>query len=219
MGLGGASPLFADACTPAQATCLWEKLETEGRLWSSCGLSTVDQTAPYYLTNGYWNGAVWMPYQWMFFKSALDAGKTDFAFRIADTALQLWEKECDATYQCYEHFVIESRRGSGWHQFGALSAPVVQWYAAYYVPGTLTTGFNTFVREIHWSQDYTGVRAVLTCTRPGPTTVLVALKPYEIHVESSAAVSGIQQRHDGLWEIELNIAAPGDVELNLVACM
>lgn len=87
MGLGGASPLFAGACTAEQAEGLWEKLASEEHLWSACGLSTVDRSAPYYRRDGYWNGAVWMPYQWMFFKAALDAGKTGFAFRIADTAL------------------------------------------------------------------------------------------------------------------------------------
>ncbi|MFQ7726648.1 MAG: MGH1-like glycoside hydrolase domain-containing protein [Ruthenibacterium lactatiformans] len=103
MGLGGASPLFAGACTAEQAEGLWEKLASEEHLWSACGLSTVDRSAPYYRRDGYWNGAVWMPYQWMFFKAALDAGKTGFAFRIADTALRLWQDECAASYHCFEH--------------------------------------------------------------------------------------------------------------------
>ena len=60
-------------------------LASEEHLWSACGLPQWDRSAPYYRRDGYWNGAVWMPYQWMFFKAALDAGKTGFAFRIADT--------------------------------------------------------------------------------------------------------------------------------------
>ena len=48
MGLGGASPLFAGACTAEQAEGLWEKLASEEHLWSACGLSTVDRSAPYY---------------------------------------------------------------------------------------------------------------------------------------------------------------------------
>ena len=87
MGMDGASPLFAGACTEPQKELLWQKLQSPEHLWCACGLSTVDQSAPYYRRAGYWNGAVWMPYQWMFFKSALDAGLADFAYRIADTAL------------------------------------------------------------------------------------------------------------------------------------
>ena len=73
MGLDGASPLFAGTCTEPQKELLWQKLQSPEHLWCACGLSTVDQSAPYYRRDGYWNGAVWMPYQWMFFKSALDA--------------------------------------------------------------------------------------------------------------------------------------------------
>ncbi|MFQ7003812.1 MAG: MGH1-like glycoside hydrolase domain-containing protein [Ruthenibacterium lactatiformans] len=73
-----------------------KKLASEEHLWSACGLHS-GPVRPYYRRDGYWNGAVWMPYQWMFFKAALDAGKTGFAFRIADTALWLWQDECAAS--------------------------------------------------------------------------------------------------------------------------
>ena len=215
MGLGGASPLFAGACSPRQAACLWEKLEDETRLWCACGLSTVDQSAPYYRHDGYWNGAVWMPYQWMFFKTALDAGKADFAFRIADNALRLWQNECAASYHCFEHFMIESRRGAGWHQFGGLSAPVAQWFAAYYVPGTLTTGFDTFVRSAAWDEDARGVEATLCFTRAGRFTVLAAIAPGDAAVDASAPLVQCTRRHDGLWELSFDALAPGELTLSI----
>lgn len=207
MGLGGVSPLFADVCTDEQAKKLWQHLETEGELWSSCGLSTVDQRAPYYRDDGYWNGAVWMPYQWMYFKAALDAGKTDIAFRIAKTALDLWAKETDATYNCYEHFMIRSRRGSGWHQFGALSAPVTQWFSTYYIPGTVTTGFNCVVRNQKWENagsvlklelDFmrTGVASIILTFRPGPRTFICS---------EDMRIAEIRQRHPGVWELKLDV--------------
>lgn len=216
MGLGGASPLFGGACTPEQADKLWKKLEDSAHLWSACGLSTVDQAAPYYRKDGYWNGAVWMPYQWLFFKAALDAGKTDFAFRIANTALRLWQDECALSYHCFEHFMIESRRGAGWHQFGGLSSPVVQWFAAYYVPGTITTGFNTFVKDIRWLPGNTGVETTLCCTKAGCSTVLAVLSPGEVQAKSDAAIVEVRRRYNGLWEIVLDVAAPGEVRLSLL---
>lgn len=214
MGLDGAEPLVAGACTEAQAAALWQKLETPGRLWCDCGLSTVDQTAPYYSSSGYWNGAVWMPHQWLFFKAALDAGRAEFAWRIARTALALWQDECARSYHCFEHFMIESRRGAGWHQFGGLSAPVVQWFASYFVPGTLTTGFDTFVRTARFAPNFTGVQATLFCTRPGPCIVLAALRPGAVQLHCSAPAY-INLRHDGLWEITLHPTAVGPVELAL----
>lgn len=216
MGLGGASPLFAGACSPAQAERLWDALRDPARLWTDCGLSTVDQSAPYYRRDGYWNGAVWMPYQWLFFKTALDAGKADFAFCIADTALRLWQDECAASYHCFEHFMIESRRGAGWHQFSGLSSPVVQWFASYYVPGTLTTGFDTFVRAVQWLPEHAGVTATLDCTRAGQCTVLAALAPGAVRITASVRIVKTNLRHDGLWELTLEPDAPGPVELSIL---
>ena len=166
------------------------KLASEEHLWSACGLSTVDRSAPYYRRDGYWNGAVWMPYQWMFFKAALDAGKTGFAFRIADTALRLWQDEC-------------------------LSAPVAQWFAAYYVPGTLTTGFDVFVQCARWLPGNAGLEAELYCTRPGRTAVLAALAPGKMRISCRLGVAA-EQRHAGLWEITLDVEQPGPVRLNLL---
>ena len=157
----------------------------------------------------------WMTYQWMFFKAALDAGKTGFAFRIADTALRLWQDECAASYHCFEHFMIESRRGAGWHQFGGLSAPVAQWFAAYYVPGTLTTGFDVFVQCARWLPGNAGLEAELYCTRPGRTAVLAALAPGKMRISCRLGVAA-EQRHAGLWEVTLDVEQPGPVRLNLL---
>lgn len=215
MGLGGASPLFAGACGEEQERRLWEKLESDTNLWCSCGLSTVDQSASYYRRDGYWNGAVWMPYQWMFFKTALDAGRTDFAFRLADVLLHLWQEECQASYHCFEHFMIESRRGAGWHQFSGLSSPIVQFYASYYRPGTLTTGFDTFVQKTVWTPDLTGLEAALECTRPGKTAVLAVTKPGASEVRVSVPGAEVKRRYDGLWEIVFRVSGPCIVTLSI----
>ena len=88
-----------------------------------------------------------MPYQWFFWKTALNDGRSDFAWRIAETALRLWEREVRASYACCEHFSISSGRGCGWHHFSALSAPVLNFHAAYYSPGTLTSGYDVLRRS------------------------------------------------------------------------
>ncbi len=87
MGLDGVSPLTAGICTPTQRERLLGHLFSPQELWSAIGLSTVDQSAPYYRPDGYWNGAVWMPHQWFIWKALLDIGRADEAFRIARTAL------------------------------------------------------------------------------------------------------------------------------------
>ena len=214
MGLDGASPLFAGACTEPQKELLWQKLQSPEHLWCACGLSTVDQSAPYYRRDGYWNGAVWMPYQWMFFKSALDAGLADFAYRIADTVLTLWQNECTESYCCFEHFMIESRRGAGWHQFSGLSSPIVQLFSAYYRPGTLTTGFDAFVRHTDWAPDNSALNATLDFTAAGRSTVLAVLQPGPKAVTASVPCT-VVTRHDGLLELTFALDAPCTVTISI----
>ncbi len=218
MGLDGASPLFAGACTPDQQQLLWQRLADPDRLWCPCGLSTVDQSAPYYSKEGYWNGAVWMPYQWFFFKAALDAGRGEFAWRIADTALELWCKETERSYHCFEHFMIQSGRGAGWHQFGGLSAPVTQWFASYYRPGTVTTGFDTYLRKAEFGPGNRSARLELDITRPGKTTLLLVLEgqgPWK--AEASVPVE-VNRRLSGCLELTLDADEAGAVHCTVTPC-
>ncbi len=145
LGMDGVTPLVAGVCTNRQRDLLFDRLSSPQAMWTPIGISTVDQQAPYYRTDGYWNGCVWMPHQWFFWKAALDANRADFARRIADTALKLWKNEVDQSFYCLEHFSITSRRGAGCCHFGGLSSPVLNWYGAYYIPGRLTGGFDTWI--------------------------------------------------------------------------
>lgn len=174
-GLGGASPLIAGICNEKQQHKLIEHLKTPGEIWSNIGLSAVDQSASYYSKSGYWNGTVWMPHQWFFWKSMLDYGETQFAHKIAQTALELWKKETESTYNCFEHFVIESGKGAGWHQFSGLSSCVTSWFKSYFMPGTFTTGFDTFISEKEFNADNTSMKARLKIYNKNSVGMVVVL--------------------------------------------
>jgi hypothetical protein len=75
-------------------------------------------------------------------KTMLDNADTDFAFEIANRALEMWKEETDFSYNTYECFGISTRRGGWFHNFGGLSAPICIWANAYYKPGTVTTGLD-----------------------------------------------------------------------------
>jgi hypothetical protein len=179
LGLGGAYPLVAGICTPAQEARLVAALMSEARMWSRCGLSTVDQSAPYYRDDGYWNGAVWMPHQWYFWKALLDLGRADAAYRIAGTGLDVWKREVERSYNCFEHFIVQTGRGAGWHHFGGLSTPVLSWYGAYYRPGRLTTGLDAWVSALHVGEDRRRLSAELALFGQAHHTpvVVVTLEP------------------------------------------
>ena len=147
MGMCGAYPMFAGICTGAQEKRIVGHLMSERHLWTRIGMTTVDQSAPYYRPDGYWNGAVWMPHQWFFWKALLDLGYSQEAHHIARTALDLWQQEVDDSYGCFEHFMVESGRGAGWQHFTGISNPVLCWFGAYHRQGQFTTGFDAWVER------------------------------------------------------------------------
>ncbi|MGC8781324.1 MAG: MGH1-like glycoside hydrolase domain-containing protein, partial [Anaerolineae bacterium] len=202
MGLDGASPFFAGICNAGQEAALIGHLSSAGRLWTRIGLSTVDQAAPYYKVDGYWNGAVWMPYQWIVWKALLDRGHGDLAHRIGHTALEVWRAEVDATYNCFEHFIVQSGRGAGWHHFGGLSAPVLSWFGAYHRPGRLTCGFDVWVARQEFRDGHRTLVADLH-GRPGLVLVTMAAGPAYRATWNGEPVP-VRELHDGTLEIALN---------------
>jgi hypothetical protein len=104
---------------------LLEKLFDPSELWTEWGMTTVSRSAAYYSDAGYWNGAVWMPHNYMLWKSLCGQGLDAEARKLAEAVLGCWERECRASYHCFELFRANTGRGSGWHQFGGLSAPLL----------------------------------------------------------------------------------------------
>ena len=90
------------------------------------------------------NGNVWMSHQFFMWKTMFDLGETEFAFEIARRALDMWREETDFSYNTYECFGIQPRRGGWFHNFGGLSAPINVWADCYYRPGTFTCGLDVW---------------------------------------------------------------------------
>ena len=181
-GLDGISPFVAGICTPPQTERILENIFSPDRLWTDTGISTVDRSAAYYSADGYWNGCVWMPHQFLIWKSLLDNDLTDEAHKVAFTALDTWNRECRASYNSFEHFIISSGRGAGWHNFSGLSSPLVNWFYSYFRIGHATTGFDAALSRGRFSDDCTHYAAevdfepsaagrsvaLLLCLTPGP---------------------------------------------------
>jgi len=206
-GLDGTSPLITSICTSEQSDALLKHLFNPNELWSNIGLSTVDQSASYFKTDGYWNGAVWMPHQWTTWKSLLDLGKGDLAYQIANTALEVWEKECRESYYTFEHFMLASGRGAGWHQFSGLSSPILNWFSSYYKIGKVTTGFEIWLSEGKFNTDFSDYQATLhfdDATLPHERCMLICLNSnYNYTVKFDNKQVQTKMVHPGLIQITL----------------
>lgn len=175
-GLDGVSPLVTGEMDEAHVSRMLQNLFNTEELWTEIGFSTVSLSAAYYDDAGYWNGAMWIPHQWLFWKALLDLGRGDLAARLAEALLKCWEREAAASYHSFELFRIKTGRGSGWHQFSGLSAPLLAIHAAYYEPGVFTTGYDTWVRKSEWNESGEEFRAELKVQSNGPATVLLVPK-------------------------------------------
>jgi len=208
MGMDGVYPLVAGIGTPAQTDAMLTHLKSPTNLWSRIGLSAVDQSAPYYRNDGYWNGTVWMPHQWFFWKTMLDLGESDFAWQIARTGLDVWKNEVNTSYNCMEHFVIETGRGAGWHEFGGLSTPVLKWYDAYCRPGTFTTGFNAWIMREEFSADNSRLVAEVKLYRDATShdhcTFVTCMNPgLEYEARWNGKPLAIKEIAKGLFNLEI----------------
>lgn len=146
-GLDGVYPLVASIGNSEQTKQMLAHLQNPAEINSPVGLSAVSQSASYYRNDGYWNGTVWFSHQWFFWRAMFDYNQTEFADKIAKTALDIWERECGLTYRSLEHFVIETGRGAGWSTFGGLSCPQLNWYHAYYQAYRVNVGLDCLLLE------------------------------------------------------------------------
>lgn len=145
MGIDGVSPIVTGDLTAEQLEKVGKLLMTEGRLWTKYGITAVDQTAPYFRSDGYWNGAIWFPHQWFYSMAFLDYGKGGNTVKIAQTALNIWERETEISNYCYENYDARTGRGEGWHHFTALSSPILIWFRTLCTPGTITGGLDCYI--------------------------------------------------------------------------
>ena len=179
-GFDGIYPLIAGAAPKERKERLIRHLKSPAEMFSKSGISAVDMSASYYLQDGYWNGNVWMSHQWFVYKAMLDNGETDFAFEIANRALEIWKKETDFSYYTFECFGIETQRGGWFHNFGGLSAPICIWANAYYKPQTVTSGFDVWTDY----QKTTDTTAEISFKYYGDSerySIIVTLKEDEIY--------------------------------------
>ena len=154
MGYDGAEILLSGICNPRQESVLSGFMMDPSRMWTDWGISNVDRSASYYRRDGFRNGTAGMTQQWFAFLGMLGCAHVADAFKIATTALDTWKVEAEASYNCYEHFVLETGRGGGWHCSSDAGAPLSLWYHTIYVPGNVIAPPDVFVLTSSFGEGY-----------------------------------------------------------------
>lgn len=201
-GMEGIAPLFSGICTEEQQKALLSHLTSKEEMFSEVGISTVDMSSSYFIDNGYWNGNVWFPYQWLMWKSMLDIGRGDIAYDIAKTALEAWKTEVDHSYNTFELLNIETGRGGWFHQFGGLSSPIFIWGNAYFKPGKISSGFDLWIESYKFNEDCTMCEIKFDKINNSDGTIIVVMKGNkDYEVSCNGKIIGFNENIKGTIEI------------------
>ncbi len=205
-GLDGIYPIIAGACDDEQKKAILSHLTNEKEMLSPYGISAVDRSAGYFKVNGYWNGNIWFAHQWFIWKSMLDCGESDFAFEIAKRALDVWKREVENTYYTFEMVSVVNGNGGWFHNFGGLSTPINLWTKAYYCPGTVNVGFDTYLDKTEKNEDNTYLKVEFTYYGNNKNCTLLAVMNDKAKYKAffDGKEISINERVNGLCEIEYN---------------
>lgn len=216
--MDGIYPLIAGITTAEQTEKILAHIQSEAEMMSKVGISAVNMQAGYFATNGYWNGNVWFSHQWFVWKTMLDLGETDFAYKIAQVALEAWKREVEYSYYTFEMMSITTGRGGWFHNFGGLSAPVNLWAAAYYTPGTFTLGFDSFCEQNTFNSAHTAFHARVSHYNGKDSAMLVVMNDrHDYTVTLNGAPAAVYVRSRGMLEITLPAAVQhAEIQIQLV---
>lgn len=210
-GLDGIYPLIAGLCSKEQKEAVISHIKGEKEMFSPYGISAVDMSAEYFSVNGYWNGNVWFPHQWFIWKTMLDLGDADFAFKIAERALNSWKREVDHSYYTFEMLSVVTGRGGWFHNFGGLSSPILLWAFAYFKPGEFNSGFDLWIEDKRFSNDFKSFQSRIKYYGDNDKfTVIICLngnKNIKYHVYLDGKETRFVERFKGTLEVELNVNA------------
>ena len=79
----GFLPLWAGIASQEQADYLLEHLIDPDKFWRNYGIPSLSALDPYYNPMGYWNGPVWVEWNYLIFRGLLDYGYLEEAENIA----------------------------------------------------------------------------------------------------------------------------------------
>ena len=111
----GFLPLWAGAATEDQAARLIEHLTDEEKFWRPYGIPTLAADDPFYNPMGYWNGPVWVQWQYLIFRGLLDYDYDDLAEELARKVLESVTHHLSESHTFWELYSPDDLR-AGFHQ-------------------------------------------------------------------------------------------------------
>lgn len=107
----GFIPLWAGIASPSQASRLVEKLTDEQYFWRPGGIPTLAANDSYYHPQGYWNGPVWVQWNYLIVRGLLDYGYKPVARELTGRVTHGMNEVLRKTHNLWELYSPEEAWG------------------------------------------------------------------------------------------------------------
>jgi hypothetical protein len=111
----GFLPMWAGVADSSKAARLIESLTNPDEFWRKHGVPTLAADEGYYNPIGYWNGPVWVQWDYLVFRALLDYGYQDEAFELANRVLDQMAYHLKKDHVFWEFYSPDDRQ-AGWNQ-------------------------------------------------------------------------------------------------------
>ncbi len=111
----GFLPLWAGVASEEQAEKLMTHLTDPDQFWRRFGVPTLSAQDDYYDPLGYWNGPIWVQWQYLLFRGLLDYGYADEARELARRVMDNVIHQLKTDHWFWEFYSADDHR-AGWHK-------------------------------------------------------------------------------------------------------
>jgi hypothetical protein len=111
----GFLPLWSGIATPRQAALLVKHLTDTSEFWRPYGVPGLAADDPYYNPQGYWNGPVWVQWQYLIFRGLLRYGYVEEAKKLANRVVSNMTYSLKTNHEFWELYSPDSH-WSGWNK-------------------------------------------------------------------------------------------------------
>ncbi|MBN4081382.1 hypothetical protein JYT44_03355, partial [Caldithrix abyssi] len=111
----GFLPLWAGVATKKQADRLIKVMTDPDEFWRPFGVPTLTARDEYYNPIGYWNGPIWIQWQYLLFRGLLDYGYVDEAVELAERVIDNVIHQLKVDHNFWEFYSADDYQ-AGWNK-------------------------------------------------------------------------------------------------------
>lgn len=111
----GFLPLWAGVSNKKQAQKLVDKLTDPDKFWRKYGIPSLAADDPYYNDKGYWNGPVWVEWNFLITQGLLEYGYKDVARELVDRVAEGMTAQLKQNHNLWEFYSPDEKWG-GYHK-------------------------------------------------------------------------------------------------------